>query len=160
MKRLLQKTLSPRSFRLERGPLTTYLLPLLLSLLLTSCYTTTYYTHPVEEDYNNTYMYCTAASIIEQFGKPTRVETAADGQEVVIYEKMHTVKDSKASDGPQREYLEFYFDSDSRCTAVKSNRVETVAQRVKSKPTRKSIMWGIGGGTVLLLEGIVFILLI
>lgn len=133
-------------------------------LLLTSCYTTTYYAHPVEEDYNNTYMYCTAASIIDKFGTPTRVETADDGQEVIVYEKhltpakRHQVSGDDAQG--QKEYVKFYLDNDSRCTAVKSNRVETIAQRTKSKPTRKSIMWGIGGGTVLLLEGIVFILLI
>lgn len=146
MKRLLHKTL---------GVLTCL-------TLLTSCYTTTYYTHPLQEDYNNTYMYCTAASIIEQLGKPTRVETAADGREVVIYEKIHAAaaRKAKTAEDPQREYLEFYFDKDSRCTDVKTNRVETLSQRIKSKPTRKSIMWGIGGGAVLLVEGIVFILLI
>lgn len=146
MKRLLHKTLGV----------------LMCLSLFTSCYTTNYYTHPLEEDYNNTYMYCTAASIIEQFGKPTRVETAADGREVVIYEKMHASKGRKAveTESAQREYLEFYFDKDSRCVEVKTNHVETVSQRIKSKPTRKSIMWGIGGGAVLLVEGIIFILLI
>lgn len=138
---------------------------------LTSCYTTRNYLQSVEEDYNNTYKYCTKDHIISQNGEPTRIETTDDGTQIVIYEELvnantdevlvDAVTDSPAfvqTDGT-RKYLEFYFGQDGRCYQVKTNHTQRVSQRIKSKPTRRGIIWGVAGGTILLIEGIVFMLL-
>lgn len=138
---------------------------------LSSCYTTRNYLQAVEEDLNNTYKYCTVDYVIEQQGKPTRIETGSNGSQVVIYEEFVNASTEEAlvdatTDTPAfvqtdgtRKYLEFYFGPDSRCYDVKTNHTQRVAKRERAKPSRRGLIWGISGAALLLIEGIVFMYL-
>lgn len=133
---------------------------LLCMTMLSSCYTTHYYIKQLEEDYNNTYKYCNKEFIIKEHGTPDRITATNDGGEVIIYEKNARHAATAAEGDDDRQYLEFYMGSDSRCKEVKTNYTETISKKLKSKPTRKGIIWGIAGGSILLIEGVVFLLLL
>lgn len=141
-----------------RGRFACLALTLLIAIVtFSSCATTQYYTHPLEQDYNNTYMYWTKENIIEEFGKPVSITTDADGLETLRYERLPEVNKHQTP-SLEKQYLEFHLDANSRCTQVKSNYTELVAQRFRSKPTKKGIIWGSIGTGILVIEAIVLIL--
>lgn len=141
-----------------RGKFACTALSLLIAILtFSACSSTQYFTHPLEQDYNNTYMYWTKENIIEKFGRPVSITTDANGLEVLNYERFP--EPNKHVDIPlNKQYLEFHLDEGSRCTQVKTDYSEIVSQRVKSKPTKKGIIWGSIGSGILLIEAVVLIL--
>lgn len=128
-----------------------------IALVLSSCSVTQYYARPLEQDYNNTYMFWAKANIIEEFGAPARIITDGNGLETLIYERPVAVKIQKGATA-EGEYLEFHLDEGARCTQVKTNYTEQTPLYAKSKPTRKGIIWGSIGTAILVAEAIVLIL--
>lgn len=137
---------------------TSNILGLLLAIFtLSACTSTQYFTHPLEEDYNNTYMYWTKENIIEKFGRPVSITTDAAGCETLVYERFP--EPNKHVDVPlDKQHLEFHLDQGSRCAEVKTDYTEIVSRRVKSKPTKKGIIWGSIGSGILIIEAVVLIL--
>lgn len=151
-------TIIPHPRHEGRGRFACMALSLLVAIVtFSSCATTQYYTHLLEQDYNNTYMYWSKEHIIEKFGMPVSVTTDADGFETLNYERLPEVSKHQST-SLEKQYLEFHLDANSRCTQVKSNYSELVAQRVKSKPTKKGIIWGSIGTGILVIEAVVLIL--
>lgn len=121
--------------------------------IITSCYTTKYYTQPVEADLNNTYLYMTRADIVEAMGTPSRVDnTIPDPQQ--IQQEVLRYDDA----GNKGEFVHFYMGPDGRCTAVKSNRQPIRAVRERSKPTKGGIIGGACGTAAILGVALYFII--
>lgn len=130
---------------------------LLPATLLSGCSGAQYYARPLEQDYNNTYMFLTKQAIIDERGTPDRIERGADGLETLVYERTPKTSRHKA-DTAEKEYLEFYLNENSRCSHVKTNYTEKTPLNAKSGPTRKGIIWGAIGTAILVIEATVLIL--
>lgn len=128
-----------------------------VALVLSSCSATQYYARPLEQDYNNTYMFWAKTNIIEEFGAPARIVTDGNGLETLVYERPAAAKKHKGT-AAEREYLEFHLDEGARCTQVKTNYSEQVELQMKSKPTKKGIFWGCVGSGIVLIEALILIL--
>ncbi len=126
------------------------LICILLSVLLTACYTTQYIA--LEPQYNEIWKGKTKAEILRTFGVADRIESDGEGGSILVYEKYSvTTQSSSTGSGKataynntynnsvyvnsraqnytrtteNRNYKEFFINKDDICYHVRTNAVET-----------------------------------
>lgn len=135
-----------------------FLILSLAVLALSSCSTALKYIS-LEQSYNETWTGRSHADIVTTYGAPDRVESDGLDGSILVYETITTVSEMRERiDGvynetvtSEKEFTHFFIGSDSRCYAVKSNKVEVDQDSVKRS---KRVFWtsyGIGCGALILL---------
>ena len=157
-----KKSFTPKKLR-------NLLLSVLVSSLLTSCYTTNTYSYSLEPKYNSMYRGDTKMQIINNIGTPTRITSVGNGVEILVYENftrstiglgnatayggynsVNAYGNSYSFSNNNRHHVEFYIGSDGKCYQVKTNAKGFEKRREKVKMNddlRNGLL--IGGGTAI-----------
>lgn len=128
---------------------------LICIILLSSCSLVRF--QPLEQEYNNTWTGRSYAEIVREFGAPDRVEYDGKDGNILVYEEFSTVSstdvdthfgrfdpDYTTTVRTDKEYVQFFLDSDNTCYLVKSNK-----SRADQKSLRNArISLGVTGGVL------------
>ena len=134
---------------------------IVLSILLTACYTTQYV--PLESQYNEFWKGKHKTEIIQAYGVANRIESDGDKGYIMIYEKFtfntnssisgdvktsvygysaktNITESGYSSTSESRDYKEFFMDENDECYLVRTNYTKT--EKIYDK---KGTNWLIGG---------------
>lgn len=133
----------------KRNLLRNVLVYVLIYPLLTACYSTRWYSHSLEPQYNSTYRGYSKMQIINSFGSPSRISSVGNGVEILIYENFSSMTlgngnataygngnyanaygNSYSYRFNNRNYIEFYI-KDGSCYQVKTNALGWEKRREK-----------------------------
>ena len=128
---------------------------LICIILLSSCSLVRF--QPIEQEYNKSWTGRSYADIVREFGAPDRVEYDGKDGNILVYEEFSTVSstdvdthfgrfdpDYTTTVRTDKEYVQFFLDSDNTCYLVKSNK-----SRADQKSLRNArISLGVTGGVL------------